>query len=228
MPAHKWKGKRTKRKWNKRPFKRSRRLPPLGMPTCKMVRLKYVETISIDPSSGTVGSYYFCANDMRDPNVSGVGHQPLYFDQYMSGYDHFTVLGSKIKVTPTNPTTADIVPVAYGVIVDDNNTFTYQRTEQIIESNQGRRYKVAGAHNAPMTKYSNSITRKFSTKKFFKVKNVVGKAEYKGNTSSSPTEKAFFGVWAGSVGGTDGGNIYLTVEIEYIAMLSEPKYIAQS
>ena len=40
----------------------------------------------------------FVANGAFDPNLTGVGHQPRGFDQFMAGYETFTVTGSKISV----------------------------------------------------------------------------------------------------------------------------------
>ena len=36
--------------------------------------------------------------DCADPNHTGVGHQPLYFDQLMTIYNHYIVIGAKITV----------------------------------------------------------------------------------------------------------------------------------
>lgn len=235
MPFRKFKRRRTGRQRAARKRRRKlvtrykrTRLPALGFPKRKLVRLKYCDTINLDPSlSGIAYNYYRC-NGMYDPDASLGGHQPLFFDQYMAGYDHFTVIGSKIKVTPCNPTTANIIPVQYGVTIDDDGVFSYSTSDQIIESNQGRYFKLAGAENTPQTRYSNSLVRKWSARKFFGSKSIIGKAEYKGTASGDPLEQAYYGVWVGSVANTDGGNIYLTIELEYIAVLTEPKYVAPS
>lgn len=62
--------------------------------------LKYVESVSITLTAG-IGSYRFLANSLYDPNSSGAGHQPMYFDQFGAMYDHYVVLKSKIKGTHT-------------------------------------------------------------------------------------------------------------------------------
>jgi hypothetical protein len=238
MPRSRYYGRNRRRVWRRRnarkrkaitrKARRFRSMPPLGMPSRKLVRLKYVDTISIDPPAAGVLAHYFSANGMFDPNITGTGHQPLYFDQWMAGYDHFTVIGSKIRVTPSNPTTADIVPCQYGCIIDDNTTFSYTTSAQVIESSQGRFSKIAGAKTAPQTKYSSSIVRKWSGKKFFGTKSLIGEDTFRGSAATNPVEEAYFGVWAGSIGDQNGGKLYLTIEIEYIAMLTEPKFVAQS
>ncbi len=228
---------RIKRWWKGGPrrTKSRRRAPiPQGFPKRQMVKLKYTETINIDPASAVLGSHVFCANGLFDPNVTGTGHQPLYFDQYMVAYDHYTVLGSKIKVTPCNASTSAIIPGAYGIILSDDATVNYTTVDSVVESNQGRRFKLYGTDNIPQTAYSKNITKKFSARRFFGKKFVGGASDLKGTTAANPSERANFIVWAGSLtstsggGASDAGNIMLLVEIEYIALLSEPKFVAQS
>lgn len=59
--------------------------------------LTYTETVSFSLVSG-FASYVFSANGLYDPNITGTGHQPYYFDQLMALYNHYTVLKSRIKV----------------------------------------------------------------------------------------------------------------------------------
>jgi hypothetical protein len=41
-------------------------------------------------------------NSVYDPDYTGAGHQPLYFDQYMGIYERYRVLGAKIVVKVVN------------------------------------------------------------------------------------------------------------------------------
>jgi hypothetical protein len=168
---------------------------------------------------------------MFDPNFTGTGHQPLGFDQWVGTiYDHFTVVGSKIKVTPVQQgyDATGTNACMYGVILDDNSKFTYTNAPQILESKQGKGAVLignpgTGAGNKPKSAYRN-----FSSKRFFGAKSTVGKDLYRGGATFSPTEDAFFGVWCGSVGGNDPDLLNFLVEIEYVAVLTEPKFLAQS
>lgn len=71
-------------------------------------------------------------------------------------------------------------------------------------------------------------TRYFSAKKFFGTKNIVGKDLYRGSTSASPTEEAYFQIWVASIAGGDPTTMNFLLEIEYIAVLTEPKFVDQS
>lgn len=51
------------------------------------------------PTSGNVVTYFFSANGIFDPNITGTGHQPIGFDQMMLLYEQATVVKSCIEVT---------------------------------------------------------------------------------------------------------------------------------
>ena len=58
---------------------------------------RYVELQNVTLSAG-IGKYIFSANGMYDPNISGTGHSPLFYDQMTAMYNHYTVLSSKVSV----------------------------------------------------------------------------------------------------------------------------------
>jgi hypothetical protein len=80
--------------------------------------LTYSDRISISNTVGVFNIFTFSGNGLFDPNISGVGQQPLGFDQLSTLYRQYRVLGSAIEATPlstgtTNPTTmfrACVVP----------------------------------------------------------------------------------------------------------------------
>ncbi len=223
---------RSKRRWGrgrKRRIARARsrrRLPLAGYPKSKMVRLRYVDQIGLDPAAGSITSHYFSANAMSDPDITGGGHQPLGFDQMMVGYEHYTVLGSKIKVTYVPGGTGLDIPGYFGVILDNNTVLTYTNPLALMESKQGK--QTAKWDGQSPDGNVKSITRYFSAKKFFKVKNIIGKDLYRGTSGTNPSEGAFFGIWSASIGSNNPALTNFLVEIEFIAVLTEPQFIAQS
>ena len=150
----------------------------------------------------------------------------MAFDQWMQFYDHYTVIGSKITVTfmPTDPSTVALGTAIIGIYLGDSptNLSGAFSVDEMIE--QGKTVYTQLASPTPKT-----LTRKFSTKKFFGTKNVNGQPEYKGTTASNPDDQAYFHVWVGPTSPVwDAGEVRVTIKIDYIAMLTEPKFLAQS
>lgn len=221
---------KTKRKTKKNTkMKLYKQLPLADQPLSKMVRLRYVEQISLNPAGGALSSHFFRANDIYDPNYSGVGHQPMGTDQLFTYYDHATIVSSSCKFTPTNSgmDATGTNSGLYGVYLDDNNTVSYTSCAAILESKLGKGHVLIGSGGNVGTK-PKSATRKFSTKKFFGTKNFIGKDLYRCGATFSPTEDAYFVVWYGSVGGNDPDLLNFIVEIEYICVMTEPKRLVQS
>lgn len=79
-----------------------------GIPDSIYVKLVYCEQIDISALAVSYMPYVFRGNSLHDPNYSGVGHQPLYFDQYAAMYSKYRVLGSAVKLDVINnsPTSA--------------------------------------------------------------------------------------------------------------------------
>jgi hypothetical protein len=68
-----------------------------GFPDRFRTTLKYSEIVQVNPSQPFRNQVYR-GNSVYDPDYTGAGHQPLYFDQYMLIYERYRVLGSKIIV----------------------------------------------------------------------------------------------------------------------------------
>ena len=72
----------------------------LAFPQSMSTMLRYTDKINMGLIGATTNviQNQFVANGAFDPNLTGVGHQPRGFDQFMAGYETFTVTGSKISV----------------------------------------------------------------------------------------------------------------------------------
>ncbi len=199
----------------------------LGIPYSRVVKLKYCDWITID-SPITIASHYFRANSLFDPDRTGAGHQPLYFDQVIVPYDHYTVTHSKIVVTYINGTADRLIPGVFGIFLDDNSTISYTTVPAILEGGQkySSNWKTTGGaedYNRPK-----KCSLSFNASRFFNTKNTVGKEGYKAAFSGNPTETADYCVWVGSVNGNNPTSVNLLVEIEMTATLTEKSFTAQS
>lgn len=213
-----------------RPLRRYR-LPPLGFPTKTQVRLRYAATINLNPTaSGDPVFYAMCANGMYDPDYTGVGHQPMGFDQWMSAYNHFQVDSSSISVRWI-PTSADsVAPGIFGVILDDDQVPPYIGGDYYTLLETGRTGHASYGLVEGIGKGKNPMVRKtFNAKRFFGSKFIEGDLKYAGNTGTNPTETAFFHIWACTSGlGADPPGQLFEVVIDFVATLYEPKALPSS
>lgn len=60
--------------------------------------LKYSDTKSLSPGGGAA-FHTFRLNSINDPDYTGVGHQPLFHDQWAALYSSYRVLGVKFSAT---------------------------------------------------------------------------------------------------------------------------------
>lgn len=118
-------------------------------PNTKLVRHKYVDTITI-PAAGGPGVlqyWQFRANSMYDPDFSGVGHQPMFRDEMAAQYTYYTVLRSNIQVVvPPEQTTK----MNYLLYVDDDSSVTGS-VNTLLEQHRFYAGVKADKRNFPLT-----------------------------------------------------------------------------
>lgn len=203
-----------------------RTLNPTGFPKMLKMTHKYVETnIQLNyTAAGSVSFYRFSANNMFDPNITGTGHQPSYFDTLAGLYDHYTVIGSRITLKINPGSFTSLIGPAVGVIyIDDNATSSLTRLHAVAEQASCGPVQVFGGSND----HNNLIFRRtWSAVKAFGP-NPLANDKLVGTTGGSPTEQQYF-VFAYETNDLSGATIYLNVTIEYIAIWNELKEIAQS
>lgn len=102
-----------------------------GYPDKLVTNIRYVDTVSLTGGSGVVGANVFRMNGLNDPDASGLGHQPMYFDQFCgpagtAPYRKYRVLGAKATVTfsmasPPAIAAANFGPVIVGLLGTEAN-----------------------------------------------------------------------------------------------------------
>ncbi len=195
---------------------------PVGPPSIYR-KLRYVTQVSINAGLGTPGVHIFSANGMFDPDVTGAGHQPMGFDQYMVMYDHYTVVNSKITVTALGllGSTSSADQVVIGVYLDDDVTATTSLTSILEQGLSSYRVVNAGAVS-PTT-----ISKGFSKSTFFGARGWDDSLQ--GSITSQPGDQAFFRLFANALGsGEDPGSVKFLVTIDYVCKLSERKTLGGS
>lgn len=194
--------------------------PKTAFPYQRWATLKYTESyVEVDPAIGSCGAYIFRANDVYDPNYSGVGHQPLSFDQYMAMYNRFCVYASKIKVTgfAIDTETNDLIA---GVAIMDTNVVNSQTENYLEQPLTDWRVIPAGAGANTVT-----FSTAFSTKAF---SGTIAKTDdlLFGSSGASPSKLWYYHVFCGATKATENpGACKFSVEVEYKVRFFDPKTV---
>lgn len=195
-----------------------------GFPQQTTVRLKYCENTTITPSSG-FSQTFWRANSIHDPRYAGGGHQPLGSDEWSLFYNHYVVLGSRIKYTITgDDSSSSGSQFINSFLSDDGTVASAGNISTLIESGRGMTKVLQGyAGNNRVI-----LTTNYSAKKFFNVDDVADNLDRIGAAfGSDPTDEALFVL---TTINTQAINYGLTclVEIEYIVLFSEPRELVAS
>lgn len=218
------KRKRSKRRYSKkRTFKRRKKAYlPIGVPQKHIVKLRYGTVVNID-SAGAVTDHYFRANSLYDPDYTGVGSQPRFFDQWATLYGNYCVIGSKMTIEAYyDSTTRAATKVYYGLA-----------KETSVPSSFADMLEQKGVRSFFLTENGNKVVQKrsceFSAKKWFRVKNVLDETNLSCGMSSNPASPAYFYIGVVSADGIDDPpNVVFNVVIDYIAVLRSPVNVSQS
>lgn len=141
----------------------------------------------------------------------------------MAFYNHFTVIGSMIKVTFVNTSTTQ--PNYVMVQLNDDVTLTATTSIDNIE----QPYTVWKVCNTQGDGARTTLWNKFSAKRFLGISHPLSSQEIRGNAGASPTEGAYYHIIAGGLpASSDGSDIKCLVELWYTAILTEPKDLATS
>lgn len=193
---------------------------------------RYVELNKlITATPGSMGTWIWSANGLYDPDISGTGHQPIGFDQLIQFYDHYTVIASKIKVYVQNISQQHPVVVAL-YLSDDVNPAT-NNIGTVLENGavKWRRLERQGSDGTFMSNDRSHccLTKACSIKRFMGRPNILSEDDLRGSISSNPDEGVFYKVILQGVDGSaDAVSCQITVQIDYVAIMTEPKLVQAS
>jgi len=193
----------------------------MGFPQRLTMRHRYVERVGLTSTTGSRAIYNFIANGMFDPNSTGTGHQPHYFDNLTAIYDHYTVIGSIIKVQALK-TSATEVGGTFGIIQNDDTTVTPGAAVELCEQPSAVWTTIAGNTVTPV-----SLTSKYSVKKTFGG-SILGNDDLQGTSTANPSEVTVFSIFWEAYDQLSTTSLNLLVTIEYVAVWDELRDTAAS
>lgn len=194
---------------------------PLG--NNRKVNHRYVEQlVDFDTGiPGTIAEYFFSANGMYDPNITGVGHQPIGFDEISNFFDHYTVIYSKITIAWENNSTRGCI---VGVKVNDNTTSNGTITNFIENGNN----KWTSMPQAATGGEVRMMTMDVVPHKFLGRPNPLSEDDLRGSATSNPAEQCYWQLGFGTKENTSSQAARALVQIDYVAIWTEPTDLSQS
>lgn len=163
-----------RRKYNGRRkfFKRKWPVQKTLMPQRKYFRLEYCSD-DVGPTTTVSPVYHAWAiNDLYDPDVTGVGHQPKGFDQLAPFYQSWRVFGARITVQGVQLTqnTSSVI-----IVGASDSLLTPAGIREAYEERQARCYIVNDEKPFKFTRYFPCNVIKGNTKQQYKSEdNFVG------------------------------------------------------
>jgi hypothetical protein len=190
--------------------------------------IRYYENgLTFATGMGTASSYFFSANGCFDPNVTGTGHQPMWFDQAMLSFEQYTVVASKLRATCCQTSTTmfprsgvylspDTTSITDPIRLMENGLIT-TKIHSTYSGTDG--FKVHHELGCDIAAY---FGRNQSPHE------LVTDVTLSGTSAANPTEQVYFGIvcWDTQAAATAG--IYFEVEILYDVIFWEPRKLTVS
>jgi len=159
-------------------------------------KMIYCDYFTINPGAGgATGTRVYSANGCYDPDTTGVGHQPAGFDELMSIYAEYVVVGSTCKINARSVTSGEAFLA--GISVQRSNT-TYTDFRRYVENADTVWTAVDGfGTTGNATKF---ITHKCDMRDAGT--NVLTDADFFGTAGSNPAEQRFYHILCQMYNGT--------------------------
>lgn len=184
-----------------------------GFPNNILTKLKYSTVMTLSSTSGSIAKQTYAANGLFDPDITGAGHQPAFFDTWKSVYGAYQVIGSKITVNFINTGTAQIFSV--GIIGDDDGT-TSTTFDTLCEANNQVNQLIGYANGG---KPHAQLFMTYSPMEHLGVE--VGTDGFSNTLiSANPTDIYYFTVFGACVDGNTA-TVLCRVDIEYTVKFDE-------
>lgn len=206
----------------KAPFRIPRAVGPTrtGFPKQLKILQRYVDNTRIVTGLGALGTFQFSCNGLFDPNITGVGHQPMYFDQLGAIYNHYTVLQSKITIQVVN-TSAETAIV--GVYIEDDTTLTPASSTAMCEQPSAAYRQL----NSNLGSNIVTISKTWSATQAFGP-GTMANDNLQGTIAANPTEQQYFTLFLQDIQTAAVVSANFLVTLEYVAVWDELKNLISS
>jgi len=190
-----------------------------GFPDTLRTKLQYCDVVQLTASAGTPGLWQFRMNSLFDPDYTGTGHQPQWFDQLSAVYSYYRVLNSKITVSfcPNNVSDTeanDKGPYIVGITVG-TGSFSAAGYPALLEDGNSVNSVIVdkqGANNKA------TLSNTFYPRRDIGVDAMEG--DLRAAVGSNPTLVSFANVWCLDMTEAASQDVVCVVKMEFDAEFS--------
>lgn len=186
------------------------------------VKLKYVELINHSVAF-TNAVQVFRANSLFDPNFTGVGAQPRYFDQWAAVYQQYRVYGCRMKISVT--CTSAATPIHVATVFTDSDPSSESFID-ISEARYGKYHGMISQNTAgPQTRI---FSRYMTMRKLHGVKDLANSDDLAAQVTTNPADPSFVAYALQSIDAVGTTSAFVRVELTYYAEFFGPQLVSDS
>lgn len=203
--------------------KAANRVKTSPVPSHYITRMCYYDTGNLTEPVAAAGIFRtYCLNSLYDPDVTGVGNQPVTYDQWSAMYNRFRVSMVEVQLVFTNASGGTIANVGYiasplSVLPASSNSWACQRISEFST------LEVQAGGGAQKT-FSLSL----------KPWDVLGltraqyydEADYSHSAGAGPLRPVYFHIWIQGI--IAGASVHYTTRLRYHAEVAEPNTLTIS
>ncbi len=194
-----------------------------GVPDQLWTTLRYVANPELTPAGLSVGNI-FRVNSVYDPDQTGIGGQPRYYDQLSAMYNRYTVTSARVvcRASTQSGAACDLLITATNdsipAVTDFGGAF-----EQPFRSNMLRMAPVTSGRT------TGTISKTFSMAALrgLPTRQILADDNFSALTTTNPATQSYIGVLASSPS-TSATNVNVWVEISYRVRFFDRKIIGAS
>lgn len=184
-------------------------LKTLTAPDRMLLKMPYYTDVAIKSTTSSYATWAFNLNSIYDPDRSGIGHQPLGYDQWGIFYNRYRVYGVQFDVTLTNM--SDDPCRVYNLAANETPAAS---TYDVFEQSHMKSVQLAPAGSGKDT---------YRLKKFYSLPRIIGRPKsaytaddrFSAQWNNNPVEAAIGQIGAKSIT-QSAVNVLATVRIIYL------------
>lgn len=197
---------------------------PAGGPRELRAKLIYFGEVNYDPNASGIALNVFNASSVYQCDTTGAAGQPMKYDQIITMYPVFTVVGSKITADFMFPSSANNSPYRVGITKRDNGV-----TDSIDDymEDESTVYDMIAINASDVNNRRVRLVNTCSTARFWG--RPLTETIFSGTSTSNPTNSVYYHVWIGEVDGVQKDIICkVSVRIEYSVLFRDKQAVEGS